>query len=80
MAPAGSAPATSIADHAMIHASDLEFRYPDGDFVLRVPTLEIARGETVAVIGPSGTGKTCAGGCWPSRTNRYRRLRNCRSL
>ena len=58
MAPAGSAPATSIADHAMIHASDLEFRYPDGDFVLRVPTLEIARGETVAVIGPSGTGKT----------------------
>jgi putative ABC transport system ATP-binding protein len=42
----------------MITLSDLEFHYPDGEFSLRIPALEIETGETVAVIGPSGTGKT----------------------
>ena len=42
----------------MIAISNLEFRYSGSDFRLRIPELSIARGETVAMIGPSGTGKT----------------------
>ncbi len=42
----------------MIHVTDLDFRYREGEFRLRVPDLRIEGGETVAVIGPSGTGKT----------------------
>jgi len=38
--------------------SNLEFRYREGDFTLRVPELQIARGEALAFIGPSGSGKT----------------------
>ena len=43
---------------AVIQISDLEFRYADGDFALRIPSLQIERGTTVAFIGPSGSGKT----------------------
>jgi ABC-type lipoprotein export system ATPase subunit len=42
----------------MIRISELHFRYPEGDFALRVPELTVDRGETVAMIGPSGSGKT----------------------
>ncbi len=42
----------------MIEVQDLDFRYAEGDFVLRVPQLAIERGSTVAVVGPSGCGKT----------------------
>ena len=42
----------------MIEIRDLVFRYPEGEFELRVPRLDVERGETVAVIGPSGCGKT----------------------
>ena len=42
----------------MIDLRDLDFRYPDGDFVLRVPGLNITKGSTVAIVGPSGCGKT----------------------
>ncbi len=42
----------------MIEVQDLDFRYTEGDFVLRVPELAIERGSTVAVVGPSGCGKT----------------------
>ena len=42
----------------IVRIADLHFRYPEGAFVLRVPRLEVATGETVAVIGPSGSGKT----------------------
>ena len=41
-----------------IEVRDLEFRYRGGDFLLRIPELSIKSGSTVAVIGPSGTGKT----------------------
>jgi putative ABC transport system ATP-binding protein len=34
------------------------FHYPGSDFRLRIPELCIEHGSTVAVIGPSGTGKT----------------------
>ncbi len=43
---------------AVIEVQDLDFRYAEGDFVLRVPELTIERGSTVAVVGPSGCGKT----------------------
>ena len=42
----------------MIQVSTLKFSYPEGGFHLDIDTLSIQRGETVAVIGPSGTGKT----------------------
>lgn len=42
----------------MIAARDLAFAYPRGGFALRVPSLDVASGERVGVIGPSGTGKT----------------------
>jgi putative ABC transport system ATP-binding protein len=42
----------------LIRITDLLFRYPVGDFALRIPDLVVADGETVAFIGPSGTGKT----------------------
>jgi len=42
----------------MITVSDLEFRYAEGDFFLRIPALSIERGSTVAFVGPSGSGKT----------------------
>ncbi|MCP5111581.1 MAG: ATP-binding cassette domain-containing protein, partial [bacterium] len=42
----------------MIRIDDLLFRYRDGDFVLRIPALEVAAGEKAAVVGPSGSGKT----------------------
>jgi len=42
----------------MISITKLNYAYPDGGFRLVVPALEIAQGESVALIGPSGTGKT----------------------
>jgi ABC-type lipoprotein export system ATPase subunit len=42
----------------VIRVRELEFRYPEGEFCLRVPDLEIAQGSQVAFIGPSGCGKT----------------------
>jgi putative ABC transport system ATP-binding protein len=42
----------------MIALNDVTFSYPGGDFRLSVPKLSLADGERVAVVGPSGTGKT----------------------
>ena len=42
----------------MITIKKIAFQYDEGDFHLNVNDLAIARGEKVAVIGPSGTGKT----------------------
>ena len=42
----------------MITVEQLEFRYAEGDFFLRIPELAIEPGATVAFIGPSGSGKT----------------------
>jgi putative ABC transport system ATP-binding protein len=43
---------------AMIAIRELEFAYPVGDFLLRIPEFVVGEGEKVAVIGPSGSGKT----------------------
>jgi len=42
----------------VIEVEDLEFRYSEGDFRLRIPELGVAAGEKAALIGPSGSGKT----------------------
>ena len=42
----------------MVELSDVLFRYREGEFELRIPGLELARGEQVGLIGPSGSGKT----------------------
>jgi len=42
----------------MIRISDLEFRYREGAFRLRIPHLEIHEASTSAFVGPSGSGKT----------------------
>lgn len=42
----------------MIEIKNLDFAYPGNSFALRVPNLSVASGEKVAVIGPSGIGKT----------------------
>lgn len=42
----------------MINIDSLEFSYREGEFRLCVPDFVVERGEKVAVIGPSGTGKT----------------------
>lgn len=42
----------------MIAIQKLEFRYPSGEFRLNISDFQISVGEKVAVIGPSGTGKT----------------------
>ncbi len=42
----------------MIAISKLEFSYPTGNFLLNIPGFSVDKNEKVAVIGPSGTGKT----------------------
>ena len=42
----------------MIVVNNLTFSYGDGNFHLKIPELMINEGETAAIIGPSGTGKT----------------------
>ncbi len=42
----------------MISIRDLYFSYGDGTFSLTVPELHIEAGEKIAIIGPSGVGKT----------------------
>ena len=36
----------------IIHAQDLSFRHPEGDFCLRVPSLQVQPKESVALTGP----------------------------
>ena len=42
----------------MIGIEDLVFTYPSGGFRLEIPQLTLRGEERVAVVGPSGTGKT----------------------
>ena len=42
----------------MIAINDLEFSYPTGNFFLQIPRFSVEKHEKIAVIGPSGTGKT----------------------
>ena len=42
----------------MIEIKNLVFRYPRGDFELRIEEFRIDVGSKVAIVGPSGSGKT----------------------
>jgi len=42
----------------MITIDRLRFRYPGTPFSLDIPELHVATGERLAIVGPSGTGKT----------------------
>ncbi len=42
----------------MINIDKLNFSYPDNSFDISISTLKIKEGEKIAIIGPSGTGKT----------------------
>ena len=42
----------------MIAISNLEFSYPTGNFLLQIAEFSVQKNEKIAVIGPSGTGKT----------------------
>ena len=49
---------TTASSGPALEISELHFRYPEGEFALRVPSLSVSAGESVAFIGPSGSGKT----------------------
>ena len=42
----------------MVELENIAFAYPGGRFRLNIPDLAVAPGEKLAVVGPSGTGKT----------------------
>lgn len=50
--------ASDAKTNAMISVHDLAFSYPKARFRLQVPDLRLAPREKVAIVGPSGTGKT----------------------
>jgi len=48
----------TTADPPAIRARGLEYHYPDGRHALRGVDLEVAAGESVALVGPNGAGKS----------------------
>lgn len=45
-------------DDAAIAVTEMSFRYPDGTLALERINLHVARGATLAILGPNGGGKT----------------------
>ncbi|MBC8353257.1 MAG: ABC transporter ATP-binding protein [Planctomycetes bacterium] len=53
-----SVPKTTATPHHRLLVEDVEFHYQTGQPVLNGVTLEIKYGETVAIVGPNGCGKS----------------------
>ncbi len=51
-------PDYTVQDQPVVRIESLEFAYRSGGFRLRIPTLAVAPGEKVALIGAAGTGKS----------------------
>ncbi|MEO0828410.1 MAG: ATP-binding cassette domain-containing protein [Cyanobacteria bacterium J06639_16] len=47
-----------MTSNPLIQITDLEFQYDRGEFRLGLPQLTVNTGQSIAMIGPSGTGKT----------------------
>ena len=49
---------STSSDRVSLSVHDLSIAYPGAGVVVTVPSLDVAAGSTVAIAGPSGTGKT----------------------
>ena len=47
-----------LQEQPVIRIKSLGFAYPDGEFHIRVPQLDVAASEKLAITGPAGSGKT----------------------
>ena len=56
--PGAPLPMTHVGDAPVLRFEHVGFRYPDGRRALADISLEARAGETIAVVGPSGAGKT----------------------
>jgi cobalt transport protein ATP-binding subunit len=52
------APSQSPTGTPILRVSHLRFAYPDGHLALRDVSLDVQRGEKVALVGPNGAGKS----------------------
>ncbi|QDV40245.1 putative ABC transporter ATP-binding protein [Stieleria neptunia] len=53
-----TAPRSPLRPHSSIRFDGVDYQYPSGPKVLRGIDLEIPHGETIAIVGPNGCGKS----------------------